>query len=527
VSGVLLTTVCRPVGGPDAGPSVCLDVMKGQLCVEQGALRTAGVGWAYGLEYIAANITSPTTVLHWPNEGELIRELVRGDYHTVGISYTFQLVPGLSRVVALVRTYAPRARVVLGGYGTAARETWLLGDHVCEGDGIEYMRKLLGERVGEPIEHPTIVYGNTLLSLPIDAGRKVMICTGLGCATGCDFCASSAKFRRRYHPLVADGDALYAVMDDLYQRTGIDEFQLFDENFLVDRPRAERLADLCQEHGRHFEFFTFASLRSLADYTAEELVRIGVSAVWVGLEGKHAGYSKLHGERLSALIARLRRCGILVVGSMIVGFDYHTPAVIHDELEEILEAEPTYLQCLIYGPTPGTALWERLEGQQRWRGGPPGRGGVPYARCDGFALGFEHPHMSAPELEALQRHCTRADFERHGHSIYRAVDTWLEGWEQLRGRPEPWLQARASVYERKLRGCRPLLPVGIARAPSPAVRTRLKLLLDRLDVAFGPAGAKERIAAHLVLPAAERWTRFALRYPRLQQPRLIRRRYRC
>lgn len=526
MSRVLLTTVCRPVGGPHEGPSMGVDVMRGQLCVSQGALRTAGVGWAYGLEYIAANLSSPTTVLHWPSEGELIRELIRGDYDTVGISYTFQLVPRLSRIVALVRTHAPAARIVLGGYGTAARETWLLGDHVCHGDGIAFMRALLEERVGEPVEHPTIVYGNTLLSLPIDAGRKVMICTGLGCATGCDFCASSAKFRRRYEPLVKDGDALFAVMDDLFQRTGIDEFQLFDENFLVDRPRAERLAELCQQYGRHFDFFTFASLRSLAGYSAEDLVRIGVSAVWVGLEGKHAGYSKLHGEELAALITRLRRCGILVVGSMIVGFDYHTPAIIRDELEEILEAQPTYLQCLIYGPTPGTALWDRLARQGRWLGGPPGRGGVPYERCDGFQVGFEHPHMQAAELESLQLHCTQLDFERHGPSIYRAVATWLEGWENLRDASEPWLRARAEVYERKLRGCRPLLPVGISRAPTPAVRARLVALRDRLEAAFGPADVKERIIAHGVLPAAERWTRFALRYHALQQPRLIRRRYR-
>jgi hypothetical protein len=526
VSRVLLTTVCRPLGGPDEGPSMGVDVMRGQLCIDQGPLRTAGVGWAYGLEYIAANLASPTTVLHWPSEGELIRELLRGDYDTVGVSYTFQLVPRLSRLVALVRTYAPRARLVLGGYGTAARETWRLGDEVCHGDGIAFMRALLGERVGEPVEHPTIVYGNTLLSLPIDAGRKIMICTGLGCATGCDFCASSARFRRAYQPLVPDGDALFAVMDDLHQRTGIDEFQVFDENFLVDRPRAERLADLCQQHGRHFDFFTFASLRSLAGYTAEELVRIGVSAVWVGLEGKQAGYSKLRGERLATLIARLRRVGILVVGSMIVGFDYHTPAVIHEELEEILDAEPTYLQCLIYGPTPGTALWDRLERQGRWRGGPPGRGGVPYERCDGYQLGFEHPHMDATQLEGLQRHCTREDFRRHGPSIYRAVGTWYEGWRTLRDAREPWLRARAEVYERKLRGCRPLLPVGIARAPTPAVRSRLVGLRDRLDAAFGPAGPRERIIASAVLPAAERWTRFALRYPALQQPRLIRRRYR-
>ena len=523
---LLLTTVCRPVGGPGQGPSMGVDVMKGQLCCEQGALRTAGVGQAYGLEYIAANVARPTTVLHWPSERELARELRRHDYEHVGLSYTFQLVPRMQRTAALIRKHAPRAKLVLGGYGVAAPETHGLGDHVCAGDGIAFMRALLAERAGEPIEHPTIVYGNTLLSLPIRAGRKVMVCTGLGCANGCDFCASSHKFGREYQPLVGDGDGLFAVMDDLHQRTGLDEFQVFDENFLVDRARAERLAELCEQHDRHFDFFTFASVRSLADYTAEELVRIGVSAVWIGLEGKQAGYSKLHGERLAELLARLRAAGILVVGSMIVGFDYQTAAVVERELDEILDAAPTYLQALIYGPTPGTELWRRLGEQGRWRGGPPGsKDGVPYERCDGFEPGFVHPHLSADELVALQRRCYRRDFERHGPSIYRAIGAWLEGWQNLRTAPQPFLRARAAVYERKLRACRPLLPVGIARAPNSQVRTRLEELRDRLDV-LGRAGRRERLAARVVLPLAERWTSFALRHDIGQQPRLLRRRHR-
>ena len=111
---VLLTTVCRPIGGPSAGPSVGVDVMKGQLCVGQGALRTSGVGWAYGLEYIAANLDSPAVVLHWPSKRELIRELRREEFDYVGISYTLQLMSRFFETVSLIRRHAPRARIILG-----------------------------------------------------------------------------------------------------------------------------------------------------------------------------------------------------------------------------------------------------------------------------------------------------------------------------------------------------------------------------------------------------------------------------
>ena len=504
-----------------------VDVMGGQLCVNQGAFRTSGVGWAYGLEYMAANLRRPTVVLHWPSRKELIRELRRGRYDHVGVTFTFQLLPKLAETVRLVRRHAPGARIILGGYGTAAREAAEYGDEVCQGEGIAFMRELLGENVDAPLSHPTIVYGNRVLSLPIRAGRKVVVCTGLGCATGCDFCASSHKFSRRYIPLVRHGDELFSVMNDLCERTGIDEFQVLDENFLVQRQRAARLADCCQEAGRHFEFFTFASVNSLADYTADELVRTGVSAVWIGLEGKQAGYDKLHGEQLNRLVGRLRHHGILVCGSMIIGYDYQTPAVIRQELEEILAARPTYLQCLMYGPTPGTPLWERLDRQDRWvDGGRPGQG-VPYGRCDGFALGFIHPHISGEQMASLQRECYRRDLEHGGHSIFRAVETWLEGYLNLRGSAEGFLRARANVYRRKLQGCRPLVTAGIPYAPNAATRQRLEQLRRALRAELGPPTTAERAAELLLLPAAARWTELRLRRGLFCEPSLIRRTYRC
>ena len=499
--------------------------MKGQLCVNQGAFRTAGAGWAYGLEYIAANIDSPTVVLHWPSERELARELRRERFDWVGLSFTMQLMGGLERTVALVRRLAPQARIVLGGYGTAVPGVERLADQVCHGEGIAFMRQLLGERQGRPIRHPTIVYGNRIFSLPIQAGRKALICTGLGCAVGCDFCASHHKFRG-YVPLVPDGDGVFQALDDIWQRTGIDEFQIFDENFLADEARARRLGDCCQQEGRHFEFFTFSSVKALSRYSAEELCRIGVSAVWVGFEGKQAGYDKLHGERLRQLCQRLGDYGILVVGSMIVGFDYQTPEIIRQELEEFVAAEPTYLQCLMYGPTPGTAFYERIERQGRWRDGGLGKG-IPWGQGDGFTLGFEHPCISPEELARLQAHCYERDLQRNGYSIYRAIGTWYRGWLNLRDAAQPWLRARAAIYERKLRACRPLLHVGMRAGPNPSCRRRLMVLRESMGHMLGPVGWKERALERGLLPAAARWTELAERKGWFQQPRLIRRCYRC
>lgn len=525
MSRVLLTTVCRPLAGPDQGPSIGVDVMKGQLGVNQGAFRTSGVGQAYGLEYIAANLDSPAVVLHWPSRRELVRELRRGDFDYVGVSFTLQLFEKMVRTVRLVRRHAPQARVILGGYGTALPEAAAHGDLVCTGDGIPYMRDLLGEQVGAPVAHPTMVYGNQVMSLPIRAGRKAVVVSGLGCVMGCDFCASSHRFGRAYVPLVESGAELYEVMNDIYERTGVEEFQVLDENFLVDRRRALELADASERAGRFFEFFTFSSVSALSRFTADELCRIGVSAVWIGLEGKRAGYGKLRGESLEELFRRLQHHGILVAGSMIIGFDYQTPELIREELAANLACEPTYLQCLIYGPAPGTALYDRLDQQQRWRGGAYGQA-VPYRRCDGYELVFHHPIIGARQMSALQRECFERDLQHGGRSIYRAISTWLRGYRTLKGAAAPHLAARAAVYARKARACRPLIRVGIDHAPNPAVGERLLRLRRELLAEFGPLSPRERLLERAVVPAAARWTAFKLRRGLLQEPRLIRRSWR-
>jgi haloalkane dehalogenase len=523
---VLLTTVCRPFGQDGEGPSVGVDVMKGQLCVNQAAFRTSGTGWAYGLEYIANNIESPTVVLHWPSCRELIRELRNGRFDYVGVSYTFQLIPRLEKTVALIRRYAPAARIILGGYGTAVEESTRLGDIVCRGEGIEFVRDLLGEAREEPIRHPTIVYRNRLFSLPIRAGRKLVLCSGLGCAEGCDFCAPSHFFERRYRPFVKDGRELFRVMNALYEQTGLDEFLIFDENFLVYRKRAAELAESCEEAGRSFEFFTFSSIRALSRFSTEELIRIGISAVWIGLEGKRSGYRKLRGEGLNDLVRRLTDCGILVCGSMIIGFDYQTPEIIQEELDSFLNAGLTYLQCLMYGPAPGTPFFDRIEREKRWIGGGFGKG-VPYERGDGFELAFHHPCMDPVTLARLQKECYDRDLNRHGFSIYRAIETWLRGFRTLKGRKRGFLAGRAGIYERKLREARSLLPVGIANAPNPRVKTKLRQLYGELLKEFGPPGFRERVLSRLVIPAAAKWTEFCMERNIVQQPKLIRRTYRC
>src|SRR5579872_6130728 len=358
---VLLTSVCRPIG-PAHGdaPSVGYEVLHGQVTRSQGIFSPRSVNYTYGLDYIAANIDAPAVVLQYPSQRELICELKKApDY--VGISFNLVLFDHMKEVAALVRKHAPRAQIVLGGYGTVLDDATLApyGDHICRGEGVAYFRALLNEPPRPmPYDHPLVTLSLKVFSVPMD--RTGVIFAGLGCPNGCDFCCTSHYFKRRHIRLLPTGDDIFRVVERYLEVDPRMSMAILDEDFLLAKDRATRMRELVLARGTPLSIFAFASVKALSRYTPQELLETGVDGVWVGFEGKRSGYSKPQGKPIEELIPELRSHGITVLSSMILGFEYHTPEIIREEMREFLALRPTYGQFLIYGPTPGTPFYERV-----------------------------------------------------------------------------------------------------------------------------------------------------------------------
>jgi hypothetical protein len=58
----------------------------------------------------------------------------------------------------------------------------------------------------------------------------------------------------------------------------------------------------------------FASANAIGKYTMQELVELGVSWLWMGLESPQARYNKLQGTDTRQLTRELREHGIRVAG---------------------------------------------------------------------------------------------------------------------------------------------------------------------------------------------------------------------
>lgn len=517
---ILLTSVIQPFGmehGDGFGTS-----FEGsyQLMWAQGIFRTRGTTTQWGIDFIAANLETPTTVLHYPTMRQFVAELERG-YAYVGIAFVSSTFHKMLPMVKAIREHAPESKIVLGGYGTALGEMLEpYADHICRGEGVAFMRHLLGEREDAPIVQPDITQVQKLLSVPL-LNETGYVFAGLGCPNGCDFCATSHYFKQKHIKFLPDGPSILQAMQDLRSRhPGMDTFWINDEDFLLNEARGRGFLEAVRASGLPpLAISVFSSVKALSQFKASELVEMGIDWIWVGFEGKRAGYAKMEGRSYPELFAELHAHGISILTSMIIGFDYHTPEIIEEEFEELLALRPSMSQFLIYGPAHGTPLYTRLEKEGRLTEGML----TDHSQHDGFSLGFTHPHIGADEMSQIQRRLYREEFRRLGPSAFRVAEDFLEGHVNLRGHPNPRIAAKAERYGRDARACLKILDAS-KRHVSPERARWLEALGARLIAETGPMTLKERVLSRLA-PALLWREQLKLRFQLGQQPEFSRRSY--
>jgi radical SAM superfamily enzyme YgiQ (UPF0313 family) len=520
---LLLSSVCQPFGtkfGDGFGSSY---EGSHQIMWAQGIFRTRGVTTQWGIDFIAENLKIPTTTLHYPTMRQFVDEVRKG-YDYVGIAFIAATMHKMIPMVEAIRREAPATKIILGGYGTALGKETLApyADYICQGEGVSFMRELLGEPVDAPIVQPTITQLQSLFSLPV-LSRTGYVFAGLGCPNGCDFCATSHYFKRQHIKLLPDGRSILdAILRLRKLYPGMDSFWINDEDFLLDEGRGRSFLEAVRRSGLPpLSLSIFSSVKALSRFTPLELVEMGVDWIWVGFEGKRSGYAKQRGRSYGELVTELHQHGISVLASMIIGFDYQTPAIIEEEFEELIGLRPSMSQFLIYGPAFGTPLHERMQREGRLL---PELFADPSKR-DGFSLVFSHPSISGEEMSAIQRHLYRQEFERLGPSVFRVADDWLAGHVNLRDHGAPRVRDKARKYGRDAHVALKVIPAS-KRYVNAEVQAWLARLQVELAAATGPLSLRERLAARL-LPAALRYTDFRLRHGLGQQPEFTRRVFRA
>ncbi len=518
---VLLTTVCGPFGEDtdDCTRHVMPELFHAQVTRAQGIFSIRSTYISYGLEYIAKNITTPTTVLHYPTMKQFEQELSKG-YDYVGISFVIATFSKLKKMCRIVRELSPGSKIVLGGYGTMLPECDRYGDYVCREEGVGFMRRLLGEVHNDgPKQH--VVYQTSGRVVGYPAMRGAVVLAGLGCPHGCDFCATSHFHKRRHIPLIERGTDLYREIRRVQKILGSLNLPIgiIEEDFLLQKERAREYLECVKRDREHpIRISCFASAYSIAQWDPQDLVRMGIETVWIGVESRQAHYTKLKGLDLKGIFETLHSHGINTLASLILGHDFHTVESIREDLEYLLSLNPSLSQFLIMTPACSTPLFERLREEGRLLD-------VPHEHWDGFHLTFRHPHISKDAMERLILEVYDEEYHRLGPSVIRYVAKQLTGYRQFINASDPLLRMRAEQYRQGCLESLPLFPTAVRYAPTREVAQWIRQIQQSIIKEIGSGGLKNKMLSGIV-PVLALVEQFKLKHCRYPQVHLQRTEYR-
>jgi radical SAM superfamily enzyme YgiQ (UPF0313 family) len=456
---VLLTSVFGPYAQDDAYGSRAINPMElyhNQVTRVQGPWSLRMFHRSWGLMLIQHNLECPCTLLDFPVLDRFIEELTSRRYDVVGISSIIPNVEKVRLMCELIRRHQPGAQIVIGGHiaNMPTLSTRIDADHIVRGEGVRWFQRYTGQADNVPIKHPPICSGIGTRSLGVTLGNKARdvaaaLIPGVGCPVGCNFCSTSAMFggKGKCIDFFPTGDDLFAVMCDLADTMKVRSFFVMDENFLLHRPRALRLLELMQANHKAWALYVFTSANVLRSYTIEQLVSLGISWVWMGLEGQGSQYTKLRGTDTRELIKTLQSHGIRVLGSSIIGLEEHTADNLDAAIDYSVSHDTEFHQFMLYTPIPGTPLWSQLEREGKLTDPDCLEAADTHGQ---FKFNYRHPHLPpGSETEWLLKAFQR-DFDVNGPSILRVVRTTLAGWTRYRKHADARVRRRFADEARSL-----------------------------------------------------------------------------
>ncbi len=194
-----------------------------------------------------------------------------------------------------------------------------------------------------------------------------------------------------------------------------------------------------EKNDKSWSLYVFSSAAVLQSYTMDQLMRLGISWVWMGLEGQESAYDKLRGTDTRALVNRLQSHGIRVLGSSIIGLENHSPENMDSVIDYAVSHDSVFHQFMLYTPVAGTPLHEK----HRREGSLLAESEFSPADAHGqYRFNYRHPHIREGREEQYLLQAFRRDFQVNGPSLLRMIRVLLNGWQRHRKHPDPCIRQR-------------------------------------------------------------------------------------
>ncbi|MGC9975513.1 MAG: cobalamin-dependent protein [Syntrophales bacterium] len=442
---VLLTSVFGPYAQDDeygSRKNNPMELYQNQVTRVQGGFSLRMFHRTFGLMMIHANLEAPCTILDFPTVERFIGEIRECKYDVIGISAIIPNIGKVRKMCELIRQYQPGATIVIGGHITNKEgiDKIIDADLIVRGEGIRWFQRYLGQDDKAPVKHPMAIsgFGARIMGISLGGrpgGTAAILIPSVGCPIGCNFCSTSALFGGKGHFInfYETGDELFEVMCEIEKTLKVRSFFTLDENFLLHKKRALRLLDLMEDNNKSWAIYVFSSAQVLQSYTIDQLVRLGIGWIWMGLEGESSSYNKLHGVDTRILVQLLQSHGIRVLGSSIIGLESHKPENMDAIIDYAIGHETVFHQFMLYTPIPGTPLYEKhkLEGTLLTESE------LSDADSHGqYRFNYRHQHIKGGQEEKYILEAFQRDFKVNGPSILRLIRVLLNGWQMHKNHPQ-------------------------------------------------------------------------------------------
>ena len=514
---VLLASVFGPYAQDDEYGSSTINPMElyhNQVTRVQGVFSLRMFHRSFGLLMIKENLDGPCTLLDFPDLDYFIENIQNNHYDIIGLSSIIPNVYKVKKMCELIRRYQPHAVIVVGGHiSNMERVDQIIdADHIVLGDGIEWFRRYLKQDISRPVKHPAVtsafgtrILGHTLSSKPGDGDTAAIVVPSIGCPMGCNFCSTSALFggKGKFKNFYESGKELYEVMADLENKLNVTSFFIMDENFLLHRKRALSLLELMEKNDKSWALFVFSSAKVLRSYQVEQLVALGITWVWMGMEGENSQYNKLAGIDTRSLVKDLQSHGIRVLGSSIIGLEEHTSENIDQAIDFAVSHDTDFHQFMLYTANQGTPLHTQLKKKGTLL--PMEEFKVSDSHGQ-YRFNHRHPHIPPGDEEKILVNAFKQDFTVNGPSLYRLIRTIFRGWQRYQASPDLRIRKRYMIDVAPLR----TMYAGALWAMRKWYR-KDDLLFAKLDNLLREIYAALGMQPRLVAPVAGRYIYFAMK----------------
>ncbi len=506
---ILLTSVFGPYGvDDDFGRSEnIMELFHNQITKAQGAASLRFHHRSFGLYFLAENLDADVTILDFPSKDRFICEL-RNGYDIVGISFITPNFLKAQTMAKLVREHSPKSVILLGGHGAAIEgvEKLIDCDHVIRGDGIGWMRSYIGQDPNAPIKHPIMPSNDyhMIYGIPMPGITAGLLVPGVGCDNGCRFCSTTHFFGKAYKPFITSGKELFELLCRMQDQDRYDTFFVLDENFLRQRERTMELMAEMEKSNRLFKFHVFASADTIVAFGVDNLVRLGVHLLWVGVESKSGPiFPKNEGIDHKALIADLRNHGISVLASGILCMEHHTQDNINGDIQFMIDLQADMIQFMLLTGLPVTGVYSDHKEEKKLRTD------LPYEEWHGQKeLNYRHSEFPGSSPEEWLNRAFREEYERNSSSIYRMTETAVRGYKTLSAvkDADAVLKVRTRQLADRIQEYRQLLPTISRNAVNPLEKKRAGDLEQEITSLLGPMNFKQKISSVAAMIIAALWS---------------------